>query len=172
MRLMWSMAWMATWLAAGVARAETPSVDAVEALVRGYVASFVSPATDLAYGIRIDGRRVSSAAGRDRRIADHRARTVAKVRCGGHSAGLDDPPASPLRLSDANLSRRGLPGGLALRTAGVRPAGADRCEGNATPGRLPADPLRLGLELCRGGGLVDPGPRALMPSPASEPPVP
>jgi hypothetical protein len=88
MRLIWSVAFVGTLFAAGEARAETPPVEGVEALVRCYVAGFMSPATDLAYGVRINGPRGLAALESPAEIAARRVRGV--YRPWGYGAGMED----------------------------------------------------------------------------------
>ena len=69
-------------------RAESPAVERVESLVRGYVDGFVSPATDLAYGLRINGPRGIGVLESPAEIAAKRVR--GEYRPWGYGAGIED----------------------------------------------------------------------------------
>jgi hypothetical protein len=75
-------------LLAGDLRAESPAVERVESLVRGYVEGFVSPATDVAYGIRINGPRGIEVLENPAEIAANRVR--GEYRPWGYGAGIED----------------------------------------------------------------------------------
>jgi len=70
------------------ARAESPSADRVESVLHEYVEGFFSPATDLAYGIRINGPRGIEVLESPAEIAAHRVK--GEVRPWGYGAGIED----------------------------------------------------------------------------------
>jgi len=88
MRLTWRLAFVGTLFVGVDARAQTAPVDRVESLVRGYVDGFMSPATDLAYGMRINGPRGIAILESPAEIAARRVRGV--YRPWGYGAGMED----------------------------------------------------------------------------------
>jgi hypothetical protein len=88
MRQLGNLVLVSTLCVAAELRAEAPPVARVEALLRGYAASFMSPATDVAYGFRIDGPRGIAALESPAEIAARRVR--GEYRPWGYGAGMED----------------------------------------------------------------------------------
>lgn len=88
MRLAWSAMFAGVLLPGAPARAESPAVAQVESLVQDYVEGFVSPATGLAYGIRINGPRGIGVLESPEGIAAKRVK--GEYRPWGYGAGMED----------------------------------------------------------------------------------